>query len=420
MSTNTEQSSLHVDQSRASAQSEHPVRRTITREKLLRRALDGSDWLIDIAQVIDADSPHHGVIRGEYDTRSREWKLYGPFWHTGQAVRLLLKVYSMAGDEKYLRHALLGGEYMIRDQVLDETDEKYYGFIHGREAEQANTASQVEGFAALYELYLTTSDAKWLNSFRLGVDWVARNVYIEGEGLFYNGYSALRDELAPIEKSRPTNDDAIFWIAYQTFGEPSYRRIFQEVCDRLLKDEDPPGNWLRYPPCFPDVFDSRGSIHARHAWWWGYPMIQAYDACGEEKYLKAGVRAGDWYINNSNIDGGYYYHTTARTRQHLSFDFATSAVGCAVIMWCDLWRRLGEERYVVAIERALGFLLRAQFNQDVEDPNLKGAFFEGLLPPDGTLQPGYYLRDIATIFPARAMLTVLETFPEGEIAYLDF
>jgi hypothetical protein len=411
---------LVVDHSRASAQSEKPIRKQITRDDLLGRALNGCNWLTDIAQVLDTSSPDYGVIKGEYDTKNREWQLYGPFWHTGQAVRLLLRAYTITGNENLLRHSILGVEYMIRDQAKDERDVKFFGFVHGRGSQGANTASQLEGFAALYDLHQITNDALWLDSFHLAVDWVARNLYIENEGLFYNGYFAAKDELAPIEKSRPTNDDAIFWIAYQAFKDPTYLQIFREVSDRLLRDEDPPGNWIKYKPCDPDTFDGQGSIHARHAWWWGYPMLMAYDAFQEQKYLVAAIRAGDWYINNSNLDGGYYYHTTREGHKHLSYDFSTSAVGCAVIMWCDLWQRLKDERYLTAIERALGFLLRAQFNQDVSDPNIQGAFFEGYLPPDGTMEPGFYLRDIATIFSTRALLTILETFPANTIHYLDY
>jgi uncharacterized protein YyaL (SSP411 family) len=139
-------------------------------------------------------------------------------------------------------------------------------------------------------------------------------------------------------------------------------------------------------------------------------MLTAYDITGQEKYLGAAVRAAQWYIENNNLDGGYYYNITKTGGKHLSFDFCTSAVGCAVIMWTDLYKRTGDEKYRSEIETSLGFLLRAQFSQDVEDPNIKGAFFEGYLPPDGTLCPGFYFRDIATVFATRAMLETLRTF----------
>ncbi len=414
-----ETKSLKIDQSRASAQDVKPNRIKINRQDLLAKALRGCDWLTDISQVMDEKDPSYGAMRGEYDTKNRKWAFYGPFWHTGQAVRTLLLAYKMTGKEKYLKHAILGGEYMIRDQAMDKDDKKFYGFVHGKHAEGSNTASQVEGFMALYDLYKTTKDPKWLERFHLAVDWVGKNLYLKSEGLFYNGYSATKDELAPVEQSRPTNDDAIFGVAYQEFKDPLYLEIFREVCDRLLKDEDPLGNWMKYPPCRPDVFEGRGRIHPRHAWWWGYPMLTAYDVLGEKKYLDAGIRAAQWYIENNNLDGGYYYNITKTGGKHLSFDFCTSAVGCAVIMWTDLYRRTGDEIYRKEIETALGFLIRAQFNQDVQDPNIRGAFFEGYLPPDGTLCPGFYFRDIATVFSTRAMLEILETF-KADVYYVQY
>ncbi len=416
--TQEQKQSISLDQSRANTQSVNPNRIKIEREDLLNRALRGCDWLTDISQVLDKADSSYGAMKGEYDTKNRKWNFYGPFWHTGQAVRTLILAYNMTGKQKYLNHAILGGEYMIRYQTMDKEDKKFYGFIHRKESKEANTASQVEGFMALYDLYKVTKDVKWLERFHLAVDWVAKNLYLKGEGLFYNGYSAIKDELDPIEKSRPTNDDAIFGVAYKEFSDPLYLEIFREVSDRLLKDEDPPGNWMKYPPCRPEVFGGRGRIHPRHAWWWGYPMLTAYDLFGEQKYLDAGIRAAQWYIDNNNLDGGYYYNVTKNGGKHLSFDFCTSAVGCAIIMWTDLYNRTKEEKYVKEIETSLGFLLRAQFNEDVEDPNIKGAFFEGYLPPDGTLSPGFYIRDIATIFPVSAMLKILEIF-EGDVYYVE-
>ena len=200
--------SLKVDQSRASSQDGKPDRIKIKREYLLDRITAGCDWLTDVSQIMDKADPSYGAMRGEYDTKIRKWSFYGAFWHTGQAVRTLLLAYKVTGNEKYLKHAVLGGEYLIRFQVMDKNDKKFYGFVHGKAAESASSASQLEGFMALYDLYKVTKDPKWLERFHLAVDWVANNVYLKGEGLFYDTYSATRDLKAPIEKSRPHTDDA--------------------------------------------------------------------------------------------------------------------------------------------------------------------------------------------------------------------
>ncbi len=79
-----------------------------------------------------------------------------------------------------------------------------------------------------------------------------------------------------------------------------------------------------------------------------------------------------------------------------------------MIYWGDLWRRLGDDRYLDGIGRAVGFLLAAQFSEDVADLNVRGAFLEAPHPPDGSLAPGFLVRDIATIFTIRALDAVLD------------
>jgi len=148
-------------------------------------------------------------------------------------------------------------------------------------------------------------------------------------------------------------------------------------------------------------------------------MLSAYDASRDRRYLECTIRSGDWYIQNSTLDGAIYYHTT-RNGKHLSFDFCTSAVGCAVIMWTDLWIRLKEERYLEAVEKGLGFLLGAQLGPDMEDRNLRGVFFERLNPTDGTETPGFHVRDIATIFAVQAILKLLESSKDREFYYFGY
>lgn len=413
------QEKVVVDLTRANSQNEKPERIKIERDALLERALRGCDWLVDVSQVTDTNDPYYGAMKSEYDTRKKKWAYYEPFWHTGQAVRTLLLAYRASGNKKYLDSALLAGEYMIRRQAMDPSDKKFYGYIYGPKAESLVTAGQVEGFHALYDLYKVTGDKKWLERFHLGADWAARNLYYK-DGLFYNGYTAAEDKLTSVGLSRPTNDDAIFWVAYQEFKDPLYKKIFTEVCDRLIRDEDPPGNWMNYQPCKPEAFDGLGRIHPRQTWWWGYPMLTAYDGLGDQKYLDAGIRSAQWYADNNNIDGGYYYNVTRKGDKHLSFDFCTSAVGCAVIMFNDLYKRTGDEKYRKEIEVSLGYLMRAQLNSDVpEDRNVQGAFFESILPPDGTMCPGFYFRDIATVFPVRAILEVMRDIP-GDLYYIQY
>src|SRR5574340_522835 len=372
----------------ASAQSDSAHRKTMPRQALLARALEGCDWLAGPAQLLEKADPNYGAIRSEYLPPSGRWRLYQPdyqepFWHTGQAVRALVLAHDLSRNAKYLDAAVRGGEYMVHGQVLDRGDTRHYGFLFARTAKAASTASQLEGLCALLDLYRATGDRKWRERFKLGLDWIVKNLYRNGEGRFTNTFMPAAGEFAPPERSRTLIDDATLYWAWREFQDDNYLRIFREIADRLLRDEDPPGNWIRYQPCRADAFDGQGQIHPRHAWWWGYPMLAAYDAFQDEKYLKAAVHTADWYIENSSLDGACYYHNT-RNGRHLSFDFCVSATGCAGVLYADLWKRTKQAKYRAAAEKTLGSLLRAQFGQSVSDPSLRGAFFEGLQPQDGT------------------------------------
>jgi len=402
----------------ASAQGSAARRLAIPRQDLLARALEGCDWLADRCQANVRGDPYDGAMRSEYIAARGQWRFYEPdyqepFWHTGQAVRTLVAGYDLGRKQKHLDAAVRGGEYMIRAQQPD-------GFLFARTAKAASTASQLEGLCALLDLARVTGQARWRERFKLALDWIVKNLYRDGEGRFTNNFLPAAGTFAPPGRSRPLIDDATLCEGWREFKDAAWLRIFREIADRLLRDEDPPGNWMRYQPCQPQAFDGLGQIHPRHAWWWGgYPMLAAYDAFKDEKYLQCAVRTAGWYIENSSLDGAVYYHNT-RNGRHLSFDFCVSAAGCAGTLYADLWKRTRQAKYGAALERTLGFLMRTQFGQGVADPNLRGGFFEGLQPPDGSGRQQYYVRDISTAFAARAMLEALRAVPEGPLYYQEF
>jgi hypothetical protein len=404
-------------ENRASAQDGAARRRAIPRQDLLARALEACDWLADRCQANARGDPYDGAMRSEYIPALGQWRYYQaesqePFWHTGQAVRTLIVGYRLGRHQKHLDAAVRGGAYMIRAQQPD-------GFLFARTARNASTASQLEGLCALLDLAQVTGDARWQAHFKRALDWIVKHLYRPGEGRFTNNFQPAAGTFAPPERSRPLIDDATLCEAWRVFKDDGYLRIFREIADRLLRDEDPPGNWMRYQPCQPEAFGGLGQIHPRQAWWWGYPMLAACDVFQDNKYLQCALRTAGWYIENSSLDGACYYHNT-RNGRHISFDFCVSAAGCAGIIYADLWKRTRQDKFAAALERTLGFLMRAQFGQSIADPNLRGGFFEGFEPPDATGRQQYYVRDISTAFAGRAMLEVLRAFPEGPLYCQEF
>jgi len=374
----------------------------------------GADWLAEVAQITRPDQPfenpkryphrdYDGSMRTEYDTRSRRWSLNGPCFHTGQAIRALLVAARRTGDERYRADALRGGAFLFRERI-DEMGHPQRGLLLSLEQndDEVNVQVTLEALSGLLDLYEATGEHAYLDMVSQNTDLLIDGAYLPGERLMRDHYSlAARAFIHDPENDLPGRamlDDAVLIRLADLTGEDRYRDVFLAMADRLLEEEGPAGTWLRFPPWRPAV----GRIHNRKNWWWGYPLLAAFDATGERRYLDGAVRAADWYLNDQNLDGGLYY-TPGPDGRHNSYGLCTSVVACGVLFWVDLWRRTGHQRYLDGISRGIGYLLAAQFAGDVPDPDVRGAFFEAPHPPDGSLAPGYQVRDLATIFGIRAL-----------------
>jgi hypothetical protein len=388
---------------------------------LRERMLLACSWMTGIAQIQNehltieknARNPRierwKGAWRGEYSVADREWDFFGPVWHAGQAIKALVLAYRLTGEAALLDHARLGAHFLESQRISDNSN-KDYGLIIGCEdvGDQVNTSAVLE--CAIGLLLLADASGEWqCEHWALdAASWVARNAYL-GEGLFRDAYSIESWSWVPAPwakktlptPGRPLLDDAIFLEAYRRTGNKEYRRIFYETADRLLRDEGPPGNWIRYWPC--NIRE--GSLHPRQAYWWGYSQLAAYRDSGSATYLDCARRAGEWYLSAMRHDGGLM-RGTYRDFNTDTFGHETSGIACAVILWLELWKITAEDRWLDASRKALHYCMRLQFTHPA-DPNLKGAVLEKVLSPDGTDRSPYHLRDLATIFFVQAASSVL-------------
>ena len=125
-------------------------------------------------------------------------------------------------------------------------------------------------------------------------------------------------------------------------------------------------------------------------------MIAAFQENGDKRYLDCARRVGEWYLHLTRDEGDPFHGSL---RQSSGID--TSGMACAAILWMDLFQETKDERWMAAARRALRYCMNMQF-REVQDPNLKGAFLEQVLPPNGTDRSPFYVRDIATIFFVQA------------------
>lgn len=422
----------------------HETTATLLNGGISRAALEDAArlacrWLTNVAQVkserLRAGKDQNasklpytnwkGAMRGEYSparesgpaeassTRAkvpaRTWFFFCPIWHTGQAVKALSLAYRYFGDRGYLESARLGADFIVRHQNRDQAAEDF-GCIAAYEDHNdiINTSAILECCGGLFELSRVTGDEQYAGAAVNAIQWVVRKLYTSN-GLFTDGYDPVKRALSTqgwADKSgvpgRPLLDDGVLLTTWQRTRDEKIRRAFYETADRLIATEEPPGNWVNYVPSN----WKRGSLHPRNAFWWGRPMWMAFKDSQDEKYRKCFERVCDWYVLAMRHDGGMLRNTYADFSTD-SFGHATSAVGCACMMFHDSIVELGSQKYLENLALGLKYMMTMQVTR-AGDPNMQGVIIEKVLAPGGSDAASWYVRDLGTIFfITAACLTLL-------------
>jgi len=388
---------------------------------LISSILRGADWLVDRAQDDDRHSPTFGAMRNGYWVGLGRWDWFEPVWHSGQAALALLIAHRLQRDKRHLQAAIRAGEYILRQQILAPGDLTRHGHIRGYikpDEPLSNTSTFLEALVGLLELHQVTGDEKWLKAALDALDWTVRNAWLEREGLVLDCFDwkagkfvrPNRDcarvftpgqlrKLGIKASARPLLDDSVFYRAYQLTRDAKYRRVFRSIADRLVRDQDRWGNWIEYIPCDPFA----GRFHARHAWWWGYPLLDAHREFGQRKYLRAAMRAADWYARVLQRDGSMCYTNFTDGKMGSMLAVCGSATACAALFFHELVQDFGIKRYREPLDRCVTFLLTTQHGEQFPDKNVRGAFFEAWGGRPGMGAHVYQVRDIATCFAIRAL-----------------
>lgn len=371
-------------------------------------------WLGDRAQVQDEAEPvekrHHqlswkGAIKGEYSAALRKWHFFCPVWHTGQAVKAFTLGYQALGEPGLLKNARAGADFIHANSIDGELPDEKIILAYEDFDDKLNTPAVLEcldGLRCLYECQRKPEDKLLLLD---AARWVLRHAWRPGQGLFQDFYDPVKKKFISHKSNRgygrPLFDDGIFLTAFRLSGQRQFRDAFYETAERLLNDEKPAGNWIKYPPCH----EGRGLIHPRHAYWWGFPMFMAYRDSGDERYLNCALRACRWYVSAQRRDGGMFRGTYEDFTTE-SFGHATSGIAAAMSMFLEAIHITGSQEFVPPLAKALAFCAKMQFSK-VSDDNLQGAILEKILPPDGTDRSPYYIRALGSIFYAQAAAKIL-------------
>jgi hypothetical protein len=386
-------------------------------EQALGALAEGARWLAHVARVASPSDQFEnpraysysnwlGAVRNEYDTKTGTWTVNGPVWHTGQAIRSLLIAHRHIGDLSLLEAAKSMGRFIL-STIVDAPGDTNHGLLLAYEGDNATVNNQTvfETVPGLLDLAAALDDRSWIEHAHRAVDFTLRG-FMPDEALIVDHYHVgdkrfVHDPDNPLP-GRPLLDGGVLVALARATGDERYLRIFLDMAERAVREERPEGTWMIFPPWRQDT----GRLHVRTSWWWGYPLLLAYDVSGDRRFWDAALRVGGWYLAQQNLDGGFYYSPLI-SGKHSSFGLATSGAAVATIIWADLYSRTGDRAYREAIGRSIRYVLRAQFSRHGGNTEMRGAFWETPNVPDGTSCPGFLIRDIATIFAIQALDRVL-------------
>ena len=367
------------------------------------------NWLTDIATVKNnqpigthgAKMPvsfWNGAIQGEYSVASKQWNCLCPIWHTGQAVKALVMAAETLNKPELLENAKFNASFIMQNRITEGKDK---GLIMAFEdhPDKVNISAILESIDGLFFLSNATGDVTYQKAAIDALYWVKNNAWQSGKKLFNDIYEPSSKKFmfgVRGSQGRLLLDDAVFLKGWKLTGDDSFKQIAIETAERLLTNEDPPGNWIKYIPCNIE----NGNIHPRHAYWWGMPMLDVYKATDDERFLQCFFRSVEWYKKALRKDGGFFRGTYTDFNTD-SFGHATSGTACAVISFLKYYEHTGDKTIVEYIERGLDYCMQMQFTNP-DDQNLKGAILEKMIFPDGTDHTPYHIRDLGTIFFVQA------------------
>ncbi|MBQ9501882.1 MAG: hypothetical protein IJU70_06980 [Lentisphaeria bacterium] len=350
-----------------------------------------------------------GAIRGEYRAATRQWDSFCPVWHTGQAVKALVLAARTLNRPEWLEEAKFCAQFLLDNQF---TEGENAGLIAAYEdyPDRVNTSAILECLDGLFLLSAATGDASYSTAALKALYWVKDHMWDAKIRRFYDVYDPVRRRIihgVSCAQNRPLLDDAVFCTGWKLSRDASLLQVALDTAETLLTDEAPPGNWIKYLPCSAE----RDSIHPRHAYWWGNPMLDLFRETGDVRYKECFLRSVTWYRKALRTDGGLFRSTSSDFSTD-SFGHATSGSACAAIMFLRYLELTRDAGIASDLERALAFCCRMQFINPA-DPALKGAVLEKVLPPDGTDDSPYHIRDLATIFFIQAASEYLRSVKDG-------
>ncbi|MGC9319073.1 MAG: pectate lyase, partial [Armatimonadota bacterium] len=182
-----------------------------------------------------------------------------------------------------------------------------------------------------------------------------------------------RDDYIDNDKGNGSPRTAInFLYAYEVLGDCRFLDIGIRTAEFLLAAQDERGFWVHgYRMTVSGIQPAAGDRHIKlQDLVQAHPMFYlayVHRLTGDERYLDAVQRAGEWYLQAQNPNGSWSHHYDAeegvgKTARGIvgGGEINDAAVNAAIDVMTFMYHVTGDARYVQAIERAGDWLIEAQ------------------------------------------------------------
>jgi len=240
------------------------------------------------------------------------------------------------------------------------------------------------------------------------IDWIRLAHAMAGDGGISKGYDLLRGRWSPSYFETTGYTIPTLLNAAVALDRPELRALALSLADYLLKNTTPEGGVAHWASSEsgPIIFDT-GQVM--------FGWLAAFDASGDEQYLRAAVHAGDWLVSIQHPSGFW------KAYQHLGVEkVIDTRVAWALI---ELHRRINQEVYRQAAVRNLEWALQ---NQDADGWFRHCSFTEREDPfthtiaytAEGLFECGCLLNEVRFIEAARLTADALlaRQHPDGRLA----
>lgn len=322
----------------------------ITKELVGQKIEEGKEYLLRMM-----DSEMHGVHKYYYPIDDRfEERLHTIY--TSSTLYTLLKIYDFSQDESLLKHVSDGSEFILFMQKKKKGSE-YYGAFHysyflntERKEKRFMVGTTSKTIFTLLELYNRTKELKYLESAKLGADWLitmqnpdgSMKSYVEyddGKWVYSTKYSHLYTGQVLSALSR----------IYSVTRKQEYYDSAEKIAQRFSQKIEEQGCYLG------DDYRVKNSISGS---WAILSLFDFYKISQDELYKNIVFNCSDELLDKQTSEGQWQdSYTTSGTGW-------LAEVMVEIYKFCNEQDKEGCDKYKDAVIKAIGWLIERTYSED--------------------------------------------------------